>query len=219
LAACPGKVRFSFKRTGFLKAVFSGTFHHGRSLLSFTDLKRKEVKLLITKDMKNKMLEEVTEELKNAELVIVTDYRGLNVKAISDLRGRLRNENCLYRITKNTLNRLACKAAGVEQLEPFFEGPTAIAYSNADPVAAAKVFSDFARENEALVIKGGILTGQVLDEQAIKALGEIPPREVLLARVVGGFQAPISGLVNVLQGTLRQLVYTVDAVRLQKETA
>ncbi len=174
---------------------------------------------MITKDMKNRMLEEITEELKKAELIIVTDYRGLNVKAINDLRGRLRNEDCLYRITKNTLNRLACKAAGVEQLEPLFEGPTAIAYSNADPVAAAKVFNDFAKENDALVIKGGILTGQVLNELAIKALGEIPPREVLLAKVVGGFQAPISGLVGVLQGTLRQLVYTVDAVRLQKESA
>lgn len=179
----------------------------------------KEVKLLITKDMKNKMLEEVTAELKKAELVIVSDYRGLNVKAINDLRGRLRKEECLYRITKNTLNRLACKAAGVEQLESLFEGPTAIAYSNADPVAAAKVFSDFAKENEALVIKGGMLSGQLLDLQAIKALGEIPPREVLLAQVVGGFQAPISGLVGVLQGTLRKLVYTVDAVRLQKESA
>jgi len=179
----------------------------------------KEVKLLITKDMKQKMLEEVTEELKKAELVIVTDYRGLNVKAINDLRGRLRKEKCLYRITKNTLNRLACKAAGVEQLEPFFDGPTAIAYSNADPVAVAKVFSEFIKGNEALVIKGGVLTGQTLDEQDIKALGEIPPRDVLLAMVVSGFQAPISGLVGVLQGTLRQLVYALDAIRLQKESA
>jgi large subunit ribosomal protein L10 len=174
---------------------------------------------LITKDMKVKMLDEISEELKKADLVIVSDYRGLNVKAISDLRSRLRKEECLYRITKNTLNRLACKAAGVEQLEELFEGPTAIAYSNADPVAAAKVFSDFSKENEALVVRGGMLSGQLLDVQAIQALGEIPPRDVLLAKVVGGFQAPISGLVNVLQGTLRQLVYTVDAVRMQKESA
>ncbi len=174
---------------------------------------------MITKDMKERMLGEITEELKKAELVIISDYRGLNVKAINDLRGRLRKEECLYRITKNTLNRLACKAAGVEQLEDYFQGPTAIAYSKADPVAAAKVFSDFAKENEALVVKGGILSGQLLDAQAIKALGEIPPRDVLLARIVGGFQAPIAGLANVLQGTLRQLVYTVDAVRVQKESA
>jgi large subunit ribosomal protein L10 len=174
---------------------------------------------LITRKMKEKMLEEITEDLKQAELVIVTDYRGLNVKNINSLRGKLRIEKCRYRITKNTMNRLACRQAGFEQLESLFEGPTAIAYSSADPVAAAKIFIDFARENEALVVKGGMLSGQMLDPASIKALGEIPPREVLLARVVGGFQSPISGLVGVLQGTLRQLVYTVDAVRQQKESA
>jgi large subunit ribosomal protein L10 len=177
------------------------------------------VKLLITKKMKEKMLEEIAEDLKQAELVIVTDYRGLNVKNINSLRGKLRSEKCRYRITKNTMNRLACRQAGFEMLESLFEGPTAIAYSSADPVAAAKIFIDFARENEALVVKGGMLSGQMLDPASIKALGEIPPREVLLAMVVGGFQSPISGLVGVLQGTLRQLVYTVDAVRQQKESA
>ncbi|MBW6462702.1 MAG: 50S ribosomal protein L10 [Dethiobacteria bacterium] len=174
---------------------------------------------MLTKKAKEKMLEEVTAELKSSELVIVTDYRGLNVKAISVLRSKLRDQQCSYRVTKNTMNRLACRQAGVEEIESLFEGPTAIAYSNADPVAAAKVFNEFARENEALVVKGGLLSGQLLDPAGIKALGDIPPREVLLARVVGGFQAPISGLVGVLQGTLRQLVYTMDAVRQQKESA
>jgi large subunit ribosomal protein L10 len=196
----------------------SGTFFSGKVPFILQE-PLKEVNLLITKDMKERMLGEITEELKKAELVIISDYRGLNVKAISDLRRRLRQEECLYRITKNTLNRLACKAAGVEQLEDYFQGPTAIAYSNADPVAAAKVFSDFTKENEALVVKGGILSGQILDAKAIKALGEIPPRDVLLAKIVGGFQSPISGLVGVLHGTMRQLVYTVDAVRVQKESA
>ena len=174
---------------------------------------------MLTKKAKEKMLEEVTAELKKSELVIVTDYRGLNVKAINALRGKLREQECIYRVTKNTMNRLACRQAGMEELETFFEGPTAIAYSNADPVAAAKVFNEFAKENEALVVKGGLLSGQVLDAAAIKALGDIPPREVLLARVVGGFQAPISGLVGALHGTLSQLVYAVDAVRQQKESA
>ncbi len=174
---------------------------------------------MLTKKAKEKMLEEVTAELKQAELVIVSDYRGLNVKAINDLRGKLRNEQCRYKITKNTMNRLACRQAGVESLEPLFEGPTAIAYSSADPVAAAKVFNEFAKGNEALVVKGGLLTGQLLDAAGVKALGDIPPREVLLAQVVGGFQAPIAGLAGVLSGTLRSLVYAVDAVRQQKESA
>ncbi len=164
-------------------------------------------------------MEEITEELKQAELVIVTDYRGLNVKMINTLRGRLRNEQCRYKVTKNTMNRLAVRKAGFEPLEGLFEGPTAIAYSSADPVAAAKVFNEFAKESGSLVIKGGMLSGQILDPEEIKALGEIPPREVLLTKIVGGFQAPISGLVGVLHGNLRQLVYTVDAVRRQKESA
>ncbi len=174
---------------------------------------------MLTKKAKEKMLNEVTEELKKAELVVVTDYRGLNVKAISALRAKLREQGCSYKVTKNTMNRLACRQAGVEELENLFEGPTAIAYSSEDPVAAAKVFNEFVKENEALVVKGGLLSGQLLDPLGIKALGEIPPREVLLAQVVGGFQAPISGLVGALHGTLRKLVYTVDAVRQQKESA
>jgi large subunit ribosomal protein L10 len=174
---------------------------------------------LITKAMKEKMLAEITEDLQEAELVVVTDYRGLNVKTISDLRGKLRAEQCRYRITKNTMNRLACRQAGFTELESLFEGPTAIAYSSADPVVVAKILTDFAKDYEALVVKGGMLSGQLVDAVAIKDLGEIPPREVLLARVVGGFQSPISGLVNALQGNLRNLVYALDAVRQQKESA
>lgn len=174
---------------------------------------------MLSREAKEKMLEEVTEELKKSDLVIVTDYRGLNVKAINALRSKLREEDCLYRVTKNTINRLACRKAGMEELEEYFEGPTAIAYSSSDPVAAAKVLSDFGKENEALEIKGGLLSGQIIDSAAIKALGEIPPREVLLSQVVGGFQAPIRGLAGVLNGTLSKLVYALDAVRALKESA
>lgn len=174
---------------------------------------------MITREAKEKMLEEITEELKQAELVVITDYRGLNVQSINKLRGELRKEDCRYKITKNTMNRLACREAGVEELEGYFEGPVAIAYSSADPVAAARVFKEFIKENSALEIKGGILSGQLLDPEAIKALGDIPSREVLLAKVVGGFQAPIIGLVGVLHGNMRSLVCAFDAVRRQKESA
>ncbi len=174
---------------------------------------------MITREAKEQMKQEVAQALKEAELIVVTDYRGLNVDTINSLRGKLREENCSFRVTKNTMNRLACREVGYEELEQFFEGPTALAYANDDPVAAAKIFNDFTKENENLVIKGGILSGQLVDPDRIKELGEIPSREVLLSKVVGGFQAPISGFAGVLQGTLRQLVYTVDAVRQQKESA
>ncbi len=174
---------------------------------------------MLTREEKEKMKDQIAGALKQAELVVVTDYRGLNVEAINNLRGRLRNEQCRFRVTKNTMNRWACREAGFEQLEEFFEGPTAIAYADEDPVAAAKVFNEFAKENEALVIKGGVLSGQLVSSERIKELGEIPSREILLAKVVGGFQAPIQGLAGALQGTLGQLVYAVDAVRKQKESA
>jgi len=174
---------------------------------------------LLTREAKEKMLKEITENLKEADLVVVTDYRGLNVEAINTLRGRLKEVQCDYRVTKNTMNRMACREVGLQELEPLFEGPTAIAYSDADPVAAAKVFADFIKENENLVIKGGLLSGQMLDQAEIKSLGEIPSREVLLAKIVGGFQSPITGLVGALQGTVSQLVYAVDAVRRQQESA
>ena len=174
---------------------------------------------MITREAKEQMKKEVVQALKEAELIVVTDYRGLNVGTINSLRGKLRAENCSFRVTKNTMNRLACREVGYEELEQFFEGPTALAYAKDDPVAAAKIFNDFTKENENLIIKGGILSGQLVNPDRIKELGEIPSREILLSKVVGGFQAPISGFVGVLQGTLRQLVYTVDAVRQQKESA
>ncbi|MFO7953026.1 MAG: 50S ribosomal protein L10 [Bacillota bacterium] len=168
---------------------------------------------------KEKMKEEIKEALTKAELVVVTDYRGLNVHKINDLRGQLRNEDCQFRVTKNTINRWACREAGYQALEELFEGPTAIAYAEGDPVAAAKIFNEFTRENESLVIKGGMLSGMMVNPGRIKDLGEIPSREVLLSKVVGGVQAPLSGLAGALSGTLRQLVGTIDAVRQQKDSA
>ena len=174
---------------------------------------------MLTRKEKEKMKDDIAEALKKAELVVVTDYRGLNVEAINTLRRRLRDEQCRFRVTRNTMNKWACREVGFEQLEEFFEGPTAIAYADEDPVAAAKVFNEFTKENENLIIKGGILSGQMVSPARIKELGEIPSREILLSKVVGGVQAPISGLVGALQGTLSQLVHTVDAVRRQKESA
>ncbi len=179
----------------------------------------KGVNHLITRKAKEKFIEEIARELEEAELIIVADYRGLNVAGVTDLRRRLKAEQCNYRVVKNTLTRLACRKIGLERLEAYLEGPTAIAYTAADPVGAARVFLEFSREHEALSVKGGLLSGQSLEPAQIKALGEIPPREILLAQVCGGFQAPMAGLVNVLQGNIRALVYALDAVRRLKEAA
>ncbi|NLA11498.1 MAG: 50S ribosomal protein L10 [Firmicutes bacterium] len=174
---------------------------------------------MITRKAKEEFVEEMAHELEAAELVIAADYRGLNVADVTELRRQLKAEGCRYRVVKNTLTRLACRRVELTVLEPFLEGPTALAYTSDDPVGAARVFLHFSREHEALAVKGGLLSGKTLTPDEVKALGEIPPREILLARVCGAFQAPLSGLANVLQGNIRKLVYALDAISRQKESA
>ena len=170
----------------------------------------------VTRKEKEVMVDNIAKDLQEASLIVVTGFRGLNVSAINNLRRRLREEQCHYKVSKNTLTRLACRRVGMELLEEFLQGPTAIAYAGDDPVKAAKVLNEFMKENEALTVKGGVLSGRLLKPEDVKALGEIPPKEVLLAMLCRRLQAPISGLVNVLQGNLRSLVYVLDAVRRQK---
>lgn len=160
---------------------------------------------------------EMADKLRRGEGVILTDYRGLNVKAMTELRAKLREAGVEYKVVKNTLAQRAAQAAQIEGLEQFLTGPTAIAFAYDDPVVAAKVLSEFAKANDALEIKGGLLNGKAIDVEGVKALASLPAREVLLSQVLRGMQAPIAGFVGVLQGVLRQLVYVLEAVRKQKE--
>ncbi|QDR78799.1 50S ribosomal protein L10 [Sporomusa termitida] len=152
---------------------------------------------------------------------VLTNYRGLTVAQDTKLRRKLREAGVEYRVFKNTLTRIAAKEAGIEGLDPYLEGPTAIAMSATDPVAPAKVISDFVKENklQTLEVKAGLVEGKVIDANGVKALSNLPAREVLIAQVLAGMQAPIAGFVNVLSGTVRNLVYALDAVRQQKESA
>ncbi len=168
------------------------------------------------REEKQLVVKELAEKLKLAKGTVLTDYRGLNVEKVTDLRNKLRAANIEYRVVKNTLLRLAAEDAGIKGLERYLEGPTALAMS-ADPVAPAKVLADWIKANKMLELKGGILEGKVISAQSVTGLASLPPREVLLAMVVGTMNAPIIGLVNVLQGPLRKLVYAVDAVAKQKE--
>lgn len=163
------------------------------------------------------VVEEMADKLRRSEGAILTDYRGLNVKAMTELRAKLREAGVEYKVVKNTLAQRAAQAAQIEGLEQFLTGPTAIAFAYDDPVVAAKVLSEFAKANDALEIKGGLLNGKAIDVEGVKALASLPAREVLLSQVLRGMQAPIAGFVGVLQGVLRQLVYVLEAVRKQKE--
>lgn len=164
-------------------------------------------------------VKEIRQDLQDSVAVFVTDYRGLKVSQLGQLRNRLREVGTEYKVVKNTLTSLAAEDVAGDEFKSLLVGPTAVAYAKEDPVATAKALSDFARESRILKVKGGLLEGSVIGPEDVQALAELPPREVLLAKVVGGMQAPISGFVSVLQGTLRKFVYALDAVREQKEQA
>ena len=164
-------------------------------------------------------VEEIRGHLQASKAVFVTEYRGLTVAEMTRLRRKLRESGTDYKVVKNTLARLAAAGTDAQALEPFLSGPTALAFAKQDPAAAAKALNEFARESRILQVRGGVLGGKPLTPDDVQALANLPPREVLLAKVVGGFQAPIAGFVFVLQGTLRKLVYALDAVRQKKESA
>ncbi len=160
---------------------------------------------------------ELKERLSSAPAVVLSDYRGLTVKKVTELRRRLRQAGVEYRVAKNTLTSLAAQEAGLADLDQFLAGPTALAFSGADPVIPAKILMDFARENKELAIKGGVLDGRVIGADQVKALADLPSREVLLARVLGGMRAPLVGMASVLSGTLRGFAYALAAYQRRRE--
>ncbi|SHK31504.1 large subunit ribosomal protein L10 [Anaerobranca californiensis DSM 14826] len=160
---------------------------------------------------------ELKEKFGSAQAAIITDYRGLDVARVTKLRAKLREAGVEYKVIKNTLAKLAVQDTELSELQQHLQGPTAVAFSYNDPVAAAKIISEFAKDNKELEIKAGILEGKVIDLAGVKALADLPSREVLIAQVLAGIQAPITGFVNVMQGNVRNLVYVLEAIRKQKE--
>ena len=154
-----------------------------------------------------------------AGTVILADYQGLDVKGISELRKKLRQAGTGCRVVKNTLFKLAASDTAAAPLTEGLAGPTAIVYTDEDPVAAAKVLEDFAKAVKALKVKSGLVDGHVLDAAQIKELAKIPPKQQLYAMVVGGLQSPIANLVGTLQSMIGQLVMTLQGVADKKAAA
>lgn len=168
-------------------------------------------------DKKKQVVEEIKEKIESSQGIVLVDYRGLNVSEASELRKKFREANVDYKVYKNTLMRFAFKEAGLEEFNEYLTGPNAVAFGMDDPVAAAKVTSEYAKENEKLEIKAGVVDGKIIDIEGVKSLADLPSKEVLIAQVLGGLNGPISGLVNVLQGSIRNLVYALNAVKEKKE--
>lgn len=163
---------------------------------------------------KTQVVSEIKEKFQRSSGVVLADYRGLTVAQVTQLRAQLRKAGVEYRVLKNTLVSRAANEIGVEGLDSYLKGPTALAFS-ADPVAPAKILTNFAKENKLknFKIKAGVLEGKVIGADGVKALADLPSREVLLTMVVRGMQAPLAGMVNVLQGPIRKMGYALEEVR------
>ena len=162
-------------------------------------------------------VEHLTKQMQEAKAVVFTDYRGLTVNQIQELRKELAKHDASLEVTKNTLMSIAAKQASKEVSDEVLHGPTATLFAFGDEVAPLKALVDFGKEQELPTVKYGFLGGDALDAKQVAALAALPSRDTLIAQTVGTIKAPLTGLVNVLAGNQRGLVYALAAIRDQKE--
>jgi large subunit ribosomal protein L10 len=175
--------------------------------------------LAITKEKKRQMVADYVDRMSSSQAMIFTDYRGLTVARATDLRGRLREVDGKLQIVKNTLFKRALEQAGIPIPTEQLEGPIAVGYCLKEVPPVAKALMDFAKETEILEIRGAILGTSFLDSAGVKALADLPPREVLLAYLVGAVQGPMSSLASTVTAPLRELVQVLQARSEQEQAA
>ena len=163
-------------------------------------------------------VENLTQLLKQSKGIYLTDFTGLDVPTVTELRKQLRDVDVSFLVVKNRLAKIAVKEAGVEGLDDLFVGPTSLVCSDGDPVAPARVLSKFAEgSNGKPVIKAGYVDGDVYVDAQLEALAKLPSREVLLSKMVTAMQSPITGLVYTLNGVIQKFVATLQAVADKKQ--
>ena len=164
--------------------------------LQIKSTRRKLLKAKV--EIKKPIVDEIIENLKDAQAAVVADYRGLTVEQDTELRKALREAGVTYKVYKNTMMNFAFKGTDFEALAPYLEGPSAMAYSAEDATAPARVLAQFAKNAKALEIKGGVVEGVAYDAAGIQAIAEIPSREVLISRLLGSMQSPITNFARVM---------------------
>ncbi len=164
------------------------------------------------------VVDEITKRFKESKSVFLTDFTGLNVAQITELRRAFKRASVHYEVVKNTLARRSAQSANCDAIVDFLEGPTALAFGISDPSAPAKVIKDFKKSSEKFRIKACIFEGVLIGPERIEEIANLPSRPVLLAQVLGGLNAPISKLAVTLNAVLTKLALAVDAVRNQKES-
>jgi len=160
---------------------------------------------------------ELADKFRESNAILLTEYRGLTVGQIKALRDKVRND-ATYSVVKNTLTKIAANQAGVDTLDDYMSGPTAIAFVHGDPVAAARGLRDFAKEHPVLVLKGGLFDGQPIDAAEVQRLANLESREVLLAKLAGAFKASLFGAAYMFTAPTAQAARAIDALRQKQET-
>ena len=173
---------------------------------------------MLRKD-KEPIVEEMTQLLAGSETMFVADYRGLTVAELGELRAKLRERGATLHVLKNTLAKIAAERSGRQAMAELFSGPTAVTFAGEDLVGAVKALAEYARTHKQLDVRGGFIQNQIIDAAGVKTLATLPPREVLVAQVLGTMVAPITGLVTVMQGTIAGFVRALNQVAEQKEAA
>ena len=172
---------------------------------------------MATKEFKSQKIEHYKKQFENAKVAVVTDYRGLSVEEITELRRSLQSSQCDLTVTKNTLCKVAAKGSNFEPVSELMQGPTAIAFGFGDEVSAAKVLSKFINENKKGEILGAVLDGKLLNADEAKKLTKIPSKEELYAKMLGSINSPASGLLYSINGVMSALVRAMAAVRDSKQ--
>lgn len=166
---------------------------------------------------KAQTIDELAQKLRDSKGAVLLDYRGLSVAAITRLRRDLSGDDVEFQVAKNTLLRIAAERAGVDVAPDLLTGPTAVAFGWTDEVSPARLLSDFARRNRVVSVKGGIVGGRSVTAAQVGRLAELPSREVLLAQLLGAFQAPAARALAVMQAPARQVAGLAEALRVQRE--
>ena len=168
---------------------------------------------------KQEIVQQMHEKFADAKIVIVTDYKGLDVESMTELRGKLREAGSEYKVVKNTLLRRAAQDTDIAPVADYFKGPTAVAFSTEEPVGPAKALTEFVKDNDKLEIRAGVMDGKLLDQNDIKALSDLPSKDVLLGQLLSVMNAVPTSLVRLLNAVPQQMMNVLQAVADQKNDA
>lgn len=187
--------------------------------LTLTENCQKEGGEKLKRDDKEILVKDLHVKLERSRAAILTDFRGLTVEAMNNLRGQLRTANGEYKVVKNSVLSLAAENTATEVLKNELVGPCGVAISYEDPVAIAKVLVDFAKTNPSFALRSGVLQGKLISEESVRTLAKLPAKEVLIAQLMSVMIAPSTGMVQVLSGIVRKLLYALKAIQDQKAAA